>query len=65
MKQIVCSVTPAFVSPMLRVKEHENFRNLWVREILEFSEKSLQIDGGNLGFPLSLLFATEYKLPWE
>ena len=44
-----------FFSPALLLQEQQNFRNLeFRREILEFSEKSFQFDGGNLEFPLSL-----------
>ena len=42
-------------SPILRLQEQQNFRNLeFRREILEFSEKSFHFYGGNLEFPLSL-----------
>ena len=44
-----------FFSPVLRLQEQQNFRNLeFRREILEFSKKSFHFDGGNLDFPLSL-----------
>ena len=46
---------PGFFSPILRLQEQQNFRNLeFRREILEFSKKSFHFDGGNLEFPLSL-----------
>ena len=45
----------AFFSPILRLQQQQNFRNLeFRREVLEFSEKSFHFDGGNLEFPLSL-----------
>ena len=45
----------AFLSPILRLQEQQNFRNLeFRREILEFSKKSFHFHGGNLEFPLSL-----------
>ena len=44
-----------FSSPVLRLQEQQNFRNLeFRREILEFSEKFFNFDGGNLEFPLRL-----------
>ena len=44
-----------FFSPVLRLQEQQNFRNLeFSRESLEFSEKSFRLEGGNLEFPLSL-----------
>ena len=49
-----CLSKSGFFSPILRLQEQQNFRNLEFRRgILEFSKKSFHFDGGNLDFPLS------------
>ena len=52
---ITNTVLSGFFSPILRLRDQKNFRNLeFRREILEFRKKSFHFHGGNLEFPLSL-----------
>ena len=53
-------LSPGFFSPIFRLQEQQNFRNL------EFSKKSFHFDGGNLEFPLSLEEKSWFwvKNPW-
>ena len=54
-------IRSGFFSPILRLWEQQNFRNVeFRREILEFSRKSYHFNGDNLEFPLSLVEKTRF-----